>query len=113
MPIDRALYKSAPRDEKHLPPFRIFPRPVRARLMELKAASDGHNWNPAAKAKFPDKLKPLLMAVGRAAYEHDMFGCKEGSEDLFAALPACLPYNAFTLRVGFDVVPKHIIKTGR
>ena len=56
-------------------------------------------WNPGEKAKFPEHLKPRLKRVGRAAFEHDMFGTREDSRGLYQALTSALPYNQFTLTV--------------
>ena len=98
-PVDRSLYKSAPTDDKYLPPFRDYPRTLRHRLIELKRRSDAHGWIASERSKFPEALKPPLKEVGLAAIKVDMFGEKPGATALWSALPSVLPYNLFTLQV--------------
>jgi hypothetical protein len=48
------------------------------------------------KKNFPERLKPMVRAAGEKAIDGNCFG-----EDFFRALSLALPYNKFTMKVGF------------
>jgi hypothetical protein len=57
-------------------------------------------WNPKAKSRFPEHLKPYLKDCGKRAYENGLFALNDDADArFFHALPSILPYNTFTLTV--------------